>query len=102
MKITFAEGMAKAIYEAMAADPRVVLIGSSFMGLNMAARKFMEPAVREFSDRMMATPISELALAGAGIGAAVCGQRPSWIWAPAASSTRPSPRWRTRRPISTT
>jgi len=76
MKISFAEGLAKAIYESLAADPRVVLIGSSFMGLNMVARKLMEPAVREFSDRMLVTPISELALAGAGIGAAVCGQRP--------------------------
>lgn len=76
MKITFAEGLAKAIYESMAADSRVVLIGSSFMGLNMTARKLMEPAVRDYSDRMLVTPISELALAGAGIGAAMCGQRP--------------------------
>jgi len=76
MKMTFAEGLAKAIYESLAADPRVVLIGSGFMGLNMLARKLMEPAVQEFSDRMLATPVSELALAGAGIGAAMCGQRP--------------------------
>jgi pyruvate/2-oxoglutarate/acetoin dehydrogenase E1 component len=76
MKITFAEGLAKAIYESLAADPRVVLIGSSFMGLNMVARKLMEPAVQEFSDRMLVTPVSELALSGAGIGAAACGQRP--------------------------
>ena len=76
MKITFAEGLARAIYEALAADPRVVLIGSGFMGLNMSARKLMEPAVREYSERMLVTPVSELALAGAGIGAAMCGQRP--------------------------
>ena len=76
MKITFAEGLAKAIYESLAADPRVVLIGSSFMGLNMTARKLMEPAVRDYSERMLVTPVSELALAGAGIGAAMCGQRP--------------------------
>jgi len=76
MKITFAEGLAKAVYESLAADPRVVLIGSSFMGLNMTARKLMEPAVRDYSDRMLVTPVSELALAGAGIGAAMCGQRP--------------------------
>lgn len=76
MRISFAEGLAKAIYESLAADPRVVLIGSGFMGLNIPARKLMEPAVRDFSDRMLVTPISELALAGAGIGAAACGQRP--------------------------
>jgi len=76
MKITFAEGLAKAIYESLAADPRVVMIGGSIVGLNTAARKFMEPVVREFSGRMMITPVSELGLAGAGIGAAMCGQRP--------------------------
>ena len=76
MKITFAEGLAKAIYESLAADPRVVLIGSGFMGLNVAARQMLEPALREFSDRILVTPVSELALAGAGIGAAACGQRP--------------------------
>ena len=76
MKMTFAEGLARAIYESLAADPRVVLIGSSFMGLNMSARKLMEPAERKYSDRMLVTPVSELALAGAGIGAAMCGQRP--------------------------
>ena len=70
MRISFAEGLAKAIYESLAADPRVVLIGSGFMGLNMAARQTLEPALREFSDRILVTPISELALAGAGIGAA--------------------------------
>ena len=76
MKITYAEGLAKAIHESLASDPRVVLIGGSIVGLNMAARKFMEPVVREFSDRIMITPVSELGLAGAGIGAAMCGQRP--------------------------
>ncbi len=76
MKINFAEGLAKAIYESLAADPNVVLIGSGFMGLNNAARAMLDPALRDFSDRVFVTPISELALAGAGIGAAMCGQRP--------------------------
>jgi len=76
MKVTFAEALARAIYESLAADPRVVLIGGGFMGLNMSARKLMEPTVRDYSDRILATPVSELALCGAGIGAAMCGQRP--------------------------
>ncbi|MBI4290613.1 MAG: alpha-ketoacid dehydrogenase subunit beta [Betaproteobacteria bacterium] len=76
MKISFAEGLAKAIYESLDADPRVVLIGGGFMGLNIGARKLMEPAVQKFSDRILATPVSELALCGAATGAAVCGQRP--------------------------
>jgi acetoin:2,6-dichlorophenolindophenol oxidoreductase subunit beta len=76
MKISFAEGLAKAIYESLAVDPRVMLVGGSFMGLNMNARKLMEPVVRDYSDRILATPVSELGLAGAAIGAAMCGQRP--------------------------
>ena len=76
MKISFAEGLAKAIYESLEADPRVLLIGSGFMGLNNAARAMLEPALKDFSERVFVTPISELALAGAGIGAATAGQRP--------------------------
>lgn len=76
MKISFAEGLAKAIYESLAADPRVMLIGSGFMGLNQAARETLDPVLRDFADRIFVTPISELGLAGAGIGAAMGGQRP--------------------------
>lgn len=76
MKISFAEGIAKAIYESLAADSRVVLIGSNFMGLNSAAKQLMNPVVSEFSSRIMVAPISELGLAGAGVGAAVAGRRP--------------------------
>ena len=52
MKISFAEGLAKALYESLAADPRVLLIGSNFMGLNTAAKQLMNPVVSEFSNRM--------------------------------------------------
>lgn len=76
MKISFAEGLAKAINDSLIADPRVVLIGSGFMGLNKAAREMLDPVMQEFADRIMVTPVSELALAGAGIGTAVSGQRP--------------------------
>ena len=75
MRISYAQGLAMAISESLAADPRVLLIGSGFVGLNMEARALLEPALREFSDRILVTPVSELALAGAGIGAAVAGQR---------------------------
>jgi len=76
MKISFAEGLAKAIHESLAADPKVLLIGSGFMGLNSTARALLEPTLREFYDRVLVTPISELALAGAGIGGAIAGLRP--------------------------
>jgi pyruvate dehydrogenase E1 component beta subunit len=76
MKISFAEGLARAIYESLAADPRVLLIGSGFMGLDSVAREMLNPALKDFADRVFVAPISELALAGAGIGAAAAGQRP--------------------------
>ena len=76
MKITFAEGLAKAIYDSLAADARVMLIGSGFMGLNPVAQKTLEPLLKDFAERIFVTPISELGLAGAGTGAAMCGQRP--------------------------
>ena len=75
MKISFAQGVAMAISESLAADSRLLLIGNGFVGLNMEARALLEPALREFADRIMVAPVSELALAGAGIGAAMAGQR---------------------------
>lgn len=76
MKISFAEGLARAIYESVSSDPRVVLIGSGFMGLNTAARALLDPLLEQHPDRILVTPVSELALAGAGVGAAMGGQRP--------------------------
>ena len=76
MRISFAEGLARAIHESLAADRRVLLIGSNFMGLNAAAKQLMNPVISEFADRVLVAPVSELGLAGAGIGAAVAGRRP--------------------------
>ncbi|OGA24096.1 MAG: hypothetical protein A3I01_20675 [Betaproteobacteria bacterium RIFCSPLOWO2_02_FULL_65_24] len=76
MKISFAEGVAKAIQESLAANPRVLLIGGGIMGLNTAARALLDPVLRDFASRIMVTPISELGLAGAGVGAALAGDRP--------------------------
>ena len=76
MNVTFAEALAKAIYDSLAADARVMLIGSGFMGLNPVAQKAMEPVLKDFAERISVTPISELGLAGAGTGAAVAGMRP--------------------------
>jgi pyruvate dehydrogenase E1 component beta subunit len=76
MKITFAQGLAMALGEALAADPNVCMIGSGFMGLSPSARDLLNPLLRDYPERIFVTPISELGLAGAGIGAAACGQRP--------------------------
>jgi pyruvate/2-oxoglutarate/acetoin dehydrogenase E1 component len=76
MKITFAEGIAKALYESLAEDPRVFMIGSNFMGLNATAKLLMNPIASDFASRVMTAPVSELGMAGAGVGAAVAGRRP--------------------------
>ncbi|MCC6473444.1 MAG: alpha-ketoacid dehydrogenase subunit beta [Burkholderiales bacterium] len=76
MKITFAEGLARAIHESLAADSRVMMIGSGIMGLNPAAQKAMEPVLNDFAERISVAPISELGLAGAATGAAIGGLRP--------------------------
>ncbi len=76
MKITFAQGLAMALGESLAADPSVMMIGSGFMGLSPSARDLLNPLLRDYPDRIFVTPISELGLAGAAIGAAACGQRP--------------------------
>jgi acetoin:2,6-dichlorophenolindophenol oxidoreductase subunit beta len=76
MKITFAQGVAMALSEALAADPNVLMIGSGFMGLSPSARDLLNPLLRDYPERIFVTPISELGLAGAAIGAAACGQRP--------------------------
>jgi len=76
MKITFAQGVAMALSEALASDPNVLMIGSGFMGLSPSARDLLNPVLRDYPERIFVTPISELGLAGAAIGAAACGQRP--------------------------
>lgn len=76
MKMSYVQGVARAIGEALAADPRVLLIGAGFVGLNAGARQHLAPIIRDHADRILPTPVSELALAGAGIGAALAGQRP--------------------------
>lgn len=76
MNITYINAMAQAMYEAVEENDDVILIGSGFGGLSPAAAEAFAPIHRDFADRIMDEPISELALAGAGIGAALAGCRP--------------------------
>ena len=76
MKLSYAEAMADAIYRAAAADPDVVFLGNGWVGLNVKAREAFTPFDTDFPDRVIAKPVSELGLAGAGIGAALAGCRP--------------------------
>lgn len=76
MKINYSQAMARAVREALQADPKVFLIGSTFAGLSAAGRAAFGPVVQEFASRIMPAPVSELGLAGAAIGAALSGCRP--------------------------
>ncbi len=76
MKMKFYQALALGIEHALAQDPRVVLIGSGFGGLSPEAVQSFAPLLENFSDRVMPTPISELGLAGAAVGASLAGSRP--------------------------
>lgn len=76
MRLSYAEAMADAIYRAAAEDADVVFLGNGWVGLNVAAREAFTAFDTDFPDRVLAKPVSELGLAGAGIGAALAGCRP--------------------------
>lgn len=74
MKITYAEAFLTAIGDAMAADPRVSLIGRPFsLG---PTRVLVEGLRARFPDRVSEPPISEPATAALGAGAAMAGMHP--------------------------
>jgi acetoin:2,6-dichlorophenolindophenol oxidoreductase subunit beta len=75
--VVYGEAKIEAFTHAMRQDERVLIIGG--YAFNFAGLGFMhlaEPMLREFSDRVLTTPISEAAFTGAGVGAALAGARP--------------------------
>ena len=76
MTITYREAMRQALREALAADPRVILMGEDvgrYGGTYAVSKGFLE----EFGpERIRDTPLSELAFVGCGVGAALGGLRP--------------------------
>ncbi|HIJ64838.1 MAG TPA: alpha-ketoacid dehydrogenase subunit beta [Candidatus Hydrogenedentes bacterium] len=75
-QLTYREAIAQAIIEEMARDPRVILLGEDVgkFGGAMAATKGVYDAFGQ--ERVIDTPISEAAIIGAGLGAALTGMRP--------------------------
>ncbi|BCX03071.1 MAG: pyruvate dehydrogenase subunit beta [Candidatus Roseilinea sp.] len=73
-KKTYVAAIKEALAEEMRRDPRVLLIGEDVrLGVFAGTRGLYA----EFGEkRVVDTPISELAIAGAGIGAAITGLRP--------------------------
>ena len=74
-QITYAEGMARGLTEALEADDRVRLMGQYFFGLTEHRAKTVEIRKR-FGDRIWDPPIAETGYVGTGIGAAISGLRP--------------------------
>jgi 2-oxoisovalerate dehydrogenase E1 component beta subunit len=74
--VTYLEAIRQGLWEEMEADPRVFLIGEdigTYGGAFRVTRGFLE---RFGEERVIDTPISESAIVGAAIGAALLGMRP--------------------------
>ena len=73
-EVTCAEALREALAEEMRRDPRVFLLGEDVsQGGYFAVTTGL---VEEFPTRVLDTPISEYAIVGAAVGAAMCGMRP--------------------------
>lgn len=75
MSLTYLEAIREAQYEALRRDPNVFLYGQD-IGKFGGAFKATKHLVDEFPGRVLDAPISEDAMVGAAIGAAIEGARP--------------------------
>src|SRR5512145_391849 len=76
MEVTYLEAIRQGIWEEMERDPAVFLIGED-IGVYGGAFKVTAGMLDHFGERRVVdTPISESAIAGASIGAALMGLRP--------------------------
>jgi 2-oxoisovalerate dehydrogenase E1 component beta subunit len=75
-QVTYIEAIRQALFEEMDRDPRVFVIGED-VGAYGGAFKVTEGLLEKFGEeRVIDTPISEAAIVGAAIGAAMMGMRP--------------------------
>jgi len=76
MTITYREALRQGLREALAADPRVFLMGED-VGKYGGTYAVSKGLLEEFGpQRVRDTPLSELGFVGAGVGAALGGMRP--------------------------
>jgi len=76
-KITYRDALREALREEMQRDPTVFLLGEDIGKYWGGAFKVTEGLAEEFGDeRVRDTPISESAIIGTGVGAAITGMRP--------------------------
>src|SRR6478609_7052637 len=75
MSITYLEAIREAQAKALADDPRVYIYGQDVGGVG-GAFKATKGLAKEFPGRVLDAPISEDAIIGSAIGAAIEGMRP--------------------------
>jgi pyruvate/2-oxoglutarate/acetoin dehydrogenase E1 component len=76
-KVTYRDALREALTEEMRRDPMVFLLGEDIGKYWGGAFKVTEGLAEEFGDeRVRDTPISESAIIGTGVGAAITGMRP--------------------------
>ena len=76
LRLTYREACRQAIREALLSDPRTFLMGED-VGLYGGCYAVTKGLLAEFGpERVRDTPLAEIAIAGAGIGAAMAGLRP--------------------------
>jgi len=74
-KQSYAAALVDALYDSLAGDERISLIGSYVLGLG-PQRHLMDRLRHDFRDRINDPPTSEAGAAATGIGAAMAGMRP--------------------------
>jgi pyruvate/2-oxoglutarate/acetoin dehydrogenase E1 component len=75
VEINYRKAIARALTDELATDPRVVFLGED-VGVAGGAFKATEGLKEQFGDRVRDTPISEQAIVGTAVGAALMGLRP--------------------------
>ena len=75
-KVFFREAIARAVHEAMSADPRVILLGQDVGAFGGAYKEFQGLYEAFGPARVRDTPVAEAAMVGIGAGAAAAGYRP--------------------------
>jgi len=73
----YVEALREALREEMVRDERVLVMGEGVGGLQDGVFNVTQGLQKQFGEwRVIDTPLSEAAIAGAGVGAAIFGQRP--------------------------
>lgn len=76
VEMTYREALRKALFDAMTENPDVVILGEE-VGRYGGAYGVTRDLIRDFgADRVIDTPISEAAIVGTAVGAAMTGLRP--------------------------